>query len=136
MKRNKALGLLAVTALAFAGVNGALAAGHAKTGVNIGLQLEPPHLDPTAGAAGAIDDVTYANVFEGLTRINQNGEVLPALEQVLSVRVVDVDDEGTATIEGVIDRVTLRPNDKATVPSSQYDFAFASPASCLSSKTC
>ncbi|MEO0635653.1 MAG: ABC transporter substrate-binding protein [Pseudomonadota bacterium] len=66
-------------ALAATCATAALAAGHAETGVSIGLQLEPPHLDPTAGAAGAIDDVTYANVFEGLTRINQNGEVLPAL---------------------------------------------------------
>ncbi len=45
------------------------------------------------------------------TGLGGDGEVLPALEQVLSVRVVDVDDEGTATIEGVIDRVTLRPNE-------------------------
>ena len=39
------------------------------------MVLEPPHLDPTAGAAAAIDEVVYANVFEGLTRINRNGEV-------------------------------------------------------------
>ena len=45
----------------------------------MGTVLEPPHLDPTAGAAAAIDEVVYANVFEGLTRINQNAEVLPAL---------------------------------------------------------
>jgi len=51
----------------------------AKTHLNMGMVLEPPHLDPTAGAAAAIDEVVYANVFEGLTRINRNGEVLPAL---------------------------------------------------------
>ena len=43
--------------------------------------LEPPHLDPTAGAAAAIDEVLYANVFEGLTRIGPNGEVLPDLAE-------------------------------------------------------
>jgi len=43
--------------------------------------LEPPHLDPTAGEAAAIDEVLYANVFEGLTRIGSGGEVLPALAQ-------------------------------------------------------
>jgi peptide/nickel transport system substrate-binding protein len=32
------------------------------------MQLEPPNLDPTGGAAAAIDEVVYANVFEGLTR--------------------------------------------------------------------
>jgi peptide/nickel transport system substrate-binding protein len=45
----------------------------------IGIALEPPGLDPTAGAAAAIDEVVYANVFEGLTRIGPNGEVKPAL---------------------------------------------------------
>ncbi len=47
--------------------------------LNMGMVLEPPHLDPTAGAAAAIDEVVYANVFEGLTRIDRNGEVKPAL---------------------------------------------------------
>jgi len=47
--------------------------------LNMGVVLEPPHLDPTAGAAAAIDEVVYANVFEGLTRIDRNGEIKPAL---------------------------------------------------------
>jgi len=51
----------------------------AKTTLTMGMTLEPPHLDPTAGAAAAIDEVVYANVFEGLTRIDRNGEVKPAL---------------------------------------------------------
>ncbi|RUU44279.1 MULTISPECIES: ABC transporter substrate-binding protein [unclassified Mesorhizobium] len=51
----------------------------ARTDLVIGIPLEPPHLDPTAGAAAAIDEVLYANVFEGLTRIGPNGEVLPDL---------------------------------------------------------
>jgi peptide/nickel transport system substrate-binding protein len=53
----------------------------AKTTLTLGTVLEPPHLDPTAGAAAAIDEVVYANVFEGLTRINRNGEVKPALAE-------------------------------------------------------
>ena len=60
---------LIVSASAYAG----------KTHLTMGMVLEPPHLDPTAGAAAAIDEIVYANVFEGLTRINQNAEVLPAL---------------------------------------------------------
>ncbi len=47
--------------------------------IKLGIVLEPPHLDPTAGAAAAIDEVVYANVFEGLTRIDENGAVLPSL---------------------------------------------------------
>lgn len=53
----------------------------ARTDLVMGVVLEPPHLDPTAGAAAAIDEVVYANVFEGLTRIGPNGEVLPALAE-------------------------------------------------------
>ncbi len=51
----------------------------AKTHLKMGMVLEPPHLDPTAGAAAAIDEIVYANVFEGLTQIDQNGTVQPAL---------------------------------------------------------
>ena len=46
-----------------------------RTDVTIGMQLEPPHLDPTSAAAGAIDQVLYSNVFEGLTRFGSDGSV-------------------------------------------------------------
>lgn len=51
----------------------------AKDSLKLGMVLEPPHLDPTAGAAAAIDEVVYANIFEGLTRIDRTGAVKPAL---------------------------------------------------------
>lgn len=55
-------------------------AAHAmNTDVTIGMQLEPPNLDPTGGAAAAIDEVVYANVFEGLTRFGPDGSVNPGL---------------------------------------------------------
>ncbi len=53
----------------------------AQDTITLGMVLEPPNLDPTAGAAAAIDEVVYANVFEGLTRIGAHGEVLPALAE-------------------------------------------------------
>lgn len=55
------------------------AAQAAKDSLVLGMSLEPPHLDPTAGAAAAIDEVVYANVFEGLTRIDENGAVQKGL---------------------------------------------------------
>jgi peptide/nickel transport system substrate-binding protein len=70
--------ILAAAALALAASTSAFAA---RTDLVIGITLEPPHLDPTAGAAAAIDEVLYANVFEGLTRIGPNGEVLPDLAE-------------------------------------------------------
>ena len=51
----------------------------AQTSITIGMQLEPPNLDPTGGAAAAIDEVVYANVFEGLTRYQADGSIAPAL---------------------------------------------------------
>jgi len=51
------------------------------TEIRIGVALEPPALDPTAGAAEALDVVVYQNIFEGLTRIDQNGAVQPGLAE-------------------------------------------------------
>jgi len=47
----------------------------------LGVPLEPPNLDPTSGAAAAVDEVVYGNIFEGLTRITQSGDVAPALAE-------------------------------------------------------
>lgn len=52
---------------------------HAKDSLTLGMVLEPPGLDPTAGAAAAIREVTYANIYEGLVRIDAEGAVRPAL---------------------------------------------------------
>lgn len=68
-------GLLLATSLAFA----------QSTEIRVGAPLEPPALDPTAGAAEAIDVVVYQNVFEGLTRIDQTGAVLPGLASAWTV---------------------------------------------------
>ena len=50
-----------------------------QTDITVALQLEPPHLDPTSAAAGAIDSVLYSNVFEGLTRFMGDGSMVPGL---------------------------------------------------------
>lgn len=69
----------AVALTAFASCMSGDAVAQKKTTLTIGITLEPPHLDPTAGAAAAIDNVVYANLFEGLTRIDESGAVRPQL---------------------------------------------------------
>ena len=53
----------------------------ANDSITVAIQLEPPNLDPTGGAAQAIDSVLYANVFEGLTRFMADGSVVPGLAE-------------------------------------------------------
>ena len=68
---------LTASAVAIASLTGTGLA--AQSDLTIAIQLEPPHLDPTSAAAGAIDSVLYSNVFEGLTRFASDGSIIPGL---------------------------------------------------------
>ena len=77
--------LALASALSVAG----FAAHAANTDITVAMQLEPPHLDPTSAAAGAIDSVLYSNVFEGLTRFMGDGSVVAGL-----AKSWDISDDG------------------------------------------
>jgi peptide/nickel transport system substrate-binding protein len=71
------LGLsLLVTGLLYAGP---ATAQPRKDTLVLGMTLEPPGLDPTAGAASAIAEVTLYNVFETLTKVGSDGGTTPLL---------------------------------------------------------
>src|SRR5271169_543939 len=72
LKRAAILALLGVPLLAGPSV-------HAGERAIIGMQLEPPILDPTANPAAAISEVLYGNVYEGLVQFAADGSVLPKL---------------------------------------------------------
>ncbi len=52
-----------------------------KDSMTLGMALEPPGLDPTAGAASAIAEITQYNIYETLTKINPDGSVSPLLAE-------------------------------------------------------
>ena len=75
---NRIVAMLGAVGLALALPSAASAQ---KDTLSLGMSVEPPHLDPSGGAAGSIREVTYANVYEGLTRIDRSGQVRPALAE-------------------------------------------------------
>ncbi|SPH24497.1 Periplasmic dipeptide transport protein [Defluviimonas aquaemixtae] len=74
----------------------------AEDTITLGMALEPPGLDPTAGAAAAIDEVVYANIFEGLTRFGPDGAVRPALATSW-----DIEEDGKIYVFHLQDGVTF-----------------------------
>lgn len=69
--------LLALLAMAVLVLSGEAAI--ARSTLHVGIQLEPPHLDPTQGASDAIGEVTFPTIYEGLTRIATDGTLHPLL---------------------------------------------------------
>ncbi len=103
--------------LATAAVGALLAGGAlAQDSITIGMQLEPPNLDPTAGAAAAIDEVVYANVFEGLARYQNDGSVIPAL-----AKAWEISDDGTVYTFMLNDGVTF--HDGTTMDAEDVKFS-------------
>lgn len=86
-----------------------------QTSITIGMQLEPPNLDPTGGAAAAIDEVVYANVFEGLTRYQADGSIAPALAERW-----DVSEDGTVYTFYLREGVTFHDGSAMTADDVKF----------------
>ncbi|MDB5511598.1 MAG: transporter substrate-binding protein [Enterovirga sp.] len=56
-----------------------------KTTLAIGMGVEPTGLDPTIAAPVAIREVTWANLFEGLVKLDSSGRVGPLLAKTWEV---------------------------------------------------
>ncbi len=89
----------------------------AQSDVTIGMQLEPPMLDPTGGAAAAIDEVVYANIFEGLTRFASDGAIIPGLASEW-----EISDDGLSYTFKLRSGVTF--HDGASFEASDVVFSF------------
>ena len=103
----------AALALCLAAPSMALAA---ETEITVGMTLEPPNLDPTAAAAAAIDEVVYANIFEGLTRIGPDGSVLPGLAESW-----EISDDGLTYVFTLHEGVTF--HDGSAMDSEDVKFS-------------
>ncbi|MGQ9368118.1 ABC transporter substrate-binding protein [Azospirillum sp. ST 5-10] len=112
-----ARGVAAAALAALVALAGGPAAAEPRKDLVVGMHLEPPHLDPTAGAAGAIDEVVYANVFEPLLRVDADGQLVYALAQEWSV-----------SEDGLAYTFRLRPgarfHDGTTADSGDVKFTF------------
>ncbi|MWD26650.1 ABC transporter substrate-binding protein [Aquicoccus sp. SCR17] len=84
--------------------------------ITVAMQLEPPHLDPTSAAAQAIDSVVYTNVFEGLTKFQGDGSVVPALAESW-----DISDDGLTYTFHLHDGVTF--HDGSTMDAEDVKFS-------------
>jgi peptide/nickel transport system substrate-binding protein len=96
----------------------ALSAGSAlaQDSITIALQLEPPNLDPTGGAAEAIDSVVYLNIFQGLTRFTSDGSVVPNLATGWTVS-----DDGLTWTFNLVEGVTF--HDGTTFDAEDVKFS-------------
>ncbi|WP_438990825.1 ABC transporter substrate-binding protein [Lentibacter sp.] len=88
----------------------------AKSDITLAMQLEPPHLDPTSAAAGAIDSVLYSNVFEGLTRFASDGSIIPGL-----ARSWEISDDGLVYTFKLAEGVTF--HDGTTMDAEDVKFS-------------
>lgn len=68
-----------------------------RADLTLGMVSEPPGLDPTVAAPVTIGQIVWQNVFEGLVRLDRDGEVRPQLAQSWEI-----------SEDGLVYRFTLR----------------------------
>lgn len=93
------------------------AAQTAARSVVINLSLEPNTLDPTMGAAASIGEVVHYNVLEGLTKIEENGAVVPLLAESWGV-------DSAGKVYSFRLRAGVRFHDGAAFDSAAVRFSF------------
>lgn len=58
--------------------------------LTVAVPSEPPGLNPTTNTAADIDRIVYNNIYEGLLKLDRNGDVVPGLAKALP----EVSDDG------------------------------------------
>jgi peptide/nickel transport system substrate-binding protein len=81
------------------------------------MAVEPPGLDPTIAAPVAIREVTWANLFEGLAKLDPAGKVVPLLAKSWSV-------SPTASSTTFALQTGVKFHDGAPMSSADVKFSF------------
>lgn len=109
--RIAALALLAIALPPVAGAQGQ------RDQVTLCQTLEPPILDPTGGAAAAIREITYDNIFETLIAFDASGRPQPRLAQSIA-----------SSADGLVHTIRLRPgvtfHDGTPLTAADVKFSF------------
>jgi peptide/nickel transport system substrate-binding protein len=88
---------------------------HAGERAIIGMQLEPPILDPTANPAAAISEVLYGNVLEGMVQFAADGSVLPRLAASW-----DISDDGLIYVFHLVSGVRFHDGSSFDAAAAKY----------------
>lgn len=111
------LTVVASTLLAGVALFAPAALAQTKDSVTLCMTLEPPILDPTQGAAQAIKEVTYGNIFEGLVAQDRAAKIVPKLAE-----------SWTVSPDNLVYTFKLRPgvkfHDGADLTSADVKFSF------------
>ena len=94
-----------------------LGAQAAKNSVNIAMTLEPPGLDPRANASAAIGQIALYNIYENLTRINQDATVSPMLAKSWAIS-----DDGLVYTFNLVQGVKFHDGTDFTSADVKYTF--------------
>ncbi len=105
---------LAAAALV-AGLIAAPALAEPRSDVIVGMAIEPTGLDPTAAAPVAIGQVVWKNLFEGLTTVNENGDIAPQLAEAW-----EVSDDGLTYTFKLREGVTFHNGKPFTAETAKY----------------
>ena len=98
-------------------VSGLVSAEAAKTSLVLGMPIEPTGLDPTIAAPTAIREVTWANVFEGLVKLDRTGKVVPLL-----ARSWTVSPDGLSYTFALQEGVTFHDGEPMTSADVKFSF--------------
>lgn len=89
----------------------------AKTDISIGMQQEPTSLDPTMDATASIETMMTVNVYEQLTRVEEDGEVVPNLAERWTIS-----DDGLTYVFTLRDGVTFHDGSKLDAETVKFNF--------------